>query len=193
MRVAVPLVLLASVSGAQTGTSVFRMEVLATGSWMTVPETPITDLTTPIHDAAFRGELNAMWRVSKDTAEWGHPISLGGGIGLLRWGAETIYPVHVQMRIQPFKRFDRLVVDCRMGGAFGPWKQSGQGHVAVGLISEMGIRYPLLLGDRMTWEPRFHLGIIGLQGPLWILEQGTWKDVRRHSLPYMGAGMALTF
>jgi|GEM_PF-7092493 len=170
----------------------FHAEAFASVSGMTLMGAPKTDLTTPINDVSFRYEFNGMWTSKKDSL-WGSPGALGGGVSLMRWGAETVYPVYFQMSLQPFKKLEKLRVDCRLGTTLGPWKETAEGHVNLTLYSEIGVRYSLLVRPKWSVILRIHGGVLDPSGPLHVYEEGQWHDAKQFSFVYPGFGLGVSF
>jgi hypothetical protein len=169
----------------------FHAEGFASVSGMTLWPTPTTDLTTPINDVSFQYEFNGMWTSRKDSL-WGSPGALGGGVGIMRWGAETVYPVYFQLSVQPFKPLERLRLDCRLGTALGPWKESAEGHVNLTLYVEMGLRYVVWTRPKWSAILRAHIGGFSTSGPMQIYENGQWHNANYY-FPYVGFGLGVSF
>jgi hypothetical protein len=170
----------------------FHADAFASMSGMTLTGAPKTDLTTPINDVSFRYEFNGMWTSKKDSA-WGSPGAFGGGVGIMRWGAETVYPVYFQMSLQPFKPLKKLRLDGRIGTTLGPWKESAEGHVNLTLYSEIGLRYSLLAKPKWNAILRLHFGFLDPSGPLHVYEEGQWHDAKNFSFVYVGFGLGVSF
>ncbi len=180
-------------ASAQVNQGRFQLGARATVSGMNVGGAPRTDLTTPIHDAAFRYDLMAFWRVGKDTTEWGNPGSIGAGIGLLRWGAETVYPLTLLVDVQPFRSRSYLRLDGQFSGSLGPWKETPQRQIGTLFFSEVGFRYIPPVERR--WKPYFrvHAGGVLTYGPFLVLGDKGWQEQDRLRMMYLGIGIGMSF
>ena len=162
-------------------------------SAMTLEGRPTTDLTTPWAATASHFEMGALWRTGKDTAAWGHAWSIGGSFGVMRWGQETVYPLRLVIIAKPWKRLDRVRLDASLGGAFGPWKSSSQGHVRITMINEGGVRYRLIQCPQMSVSLRVHFDLLSMSGPMRIHEENEWRDAHSFATFYAGCGLIATF
>ena len=177
---------------AQKSDGRFHAEGFASVSGMTLWATPRTDLTTPINNVSFRYEFNGMWTSKKDSL-WGSPGAMGGGVSIMRWGAETVYPVYFQLSVQPFKPLERLRLDGRLGTVLGSWKESAEGAVDLTLYVEMGLRYEVWTKPQWGAILRAHIGGSSTSGPMQIYENGQWHNVKNHYFPYVGSGLGVSF
>ena len=111
----------------------------------------------------------------------------------MRWGAETVYPVYFQMSLQPFKLLERHRLDCRLGTALGPWKESAEGHVNLTLYVEAGLRYRVWTRTKWNAILRLHIGGFSTSGAMQIYKEGQWHDARNYNLEYVGVGLGVSF
>jgi hypothetical protein len=131
------------------------------------------------------------WRFPKDRAA----IGLGGG--LLLWGDRVLYPVFIQLTVEPsiwctdcaFSRgiWLRTSLDARLGAMLGHVETTA-GPLRPDLFYEVGFKYRLGVHARLRFHAGIRLNMFSFRGPYQNLVEGSWRD----SKPvFLTAGPAL--
>jgi hypothetical protein len=147
----------------------------------------------PLFGASLNAAIN--WSFPKDRA------ALGLGGGLFLWGDRVLYPVFLQLAVDPSVWCDdcffnrgiwlRTTVDLRLGTMIGRVETTA-GPLRPDFFSEMGIRYRLGTNTRSRFHAGMRLSTFTLRGPYQMQVEGVWEDSKPSFLT-VGPALWVTF
>ncbi len=147
----------------------------------------------PLFGASFDAVVN--WSFPKDRASLG----LGGGIFL--WGDRVLYPVFIQLAVDPSVWCDecffsrgiwlRATFDGRLGAMLGNVETTA-GLLRPNFFSEMGVRYRLGTNDRSRFHVGIRMSMFTLRGPYQEQVEGVWQDSKPNFF-MVGPAVWMTF
>lgn len=131
----------------------------------------------PLFGASLDAAIN--WSFPKDH------VAIGLGGGLFLWGDRVLYPVFLQLSVDPSVVCDdcffsrgiwlRTTVDLRLGTMLGRVETTA-GPLRPDFFNEMGIRYRLGTNSRSQFHAGVRLSMFTLRGPYQEKVAGGWYD-----------------
>lgn len=149
---------------------------------------PLYVFSAPVEADNWIGSKPAMGFALDAAVNWSFPkdrstVGLGGGLFL--WGDRVLYPVFMQLTLDPSTWCDdcafsrgiwlRTTFDGRLGTMLGTVETTA-GPLRPDLFSEVGLRYCLGESPRSRFHAGIRLSKFSFKGPYQIQVEGGWQD-----------------